>query len=141
MIHCNKSQSQLMNPACLYKITAKLTNPFWRTEIATFDSKTTLHLCLTMTSSHVFKTFVSVSKQSPILELLTYHDFLFWYFGGGLSYRCKQDSPSDRLFQHIFNPSFLHVGMTKNNFILTMLILSKRWLELRKMLTGAYCFI
>ena len=28
MIHCNKSQSQLMNPACLYKITAKLTNPF-----------------------------------------------------------------------------------------------------------------
>ena len=46
-----------------------------------------------MTSSHVFKIFVSVSKQSPILELLTYHDFLFWYFGGGLSYRCKQDSP------------------------------------------------
>ena len=136
MIHCNKSQSQLMNPACLYKITAKLTNPFWRTEIATFDSKTTLHLCLTMTSSHVFNTFVSVSKQSPILELLTYHDFLFWYIGGGLSYRCKQDSPSDRLFQHIFNPWFLHVGVTKNNFILTMLILSKRWLELRKMLTG-----
>ena len=48
----------------------------------------------------------------------------------------KQDSLSDRLFQHIFNPSFLHVGVTKNNFILTMLILSKRWLELRKMLTG-----
>ena len=53
----------------------------------------------------------------------------------------KQDSPSYRLFQHIFNPSILHVGATKNNFNLTMLILSERLLELRKMLTGAYCLI